>query len=135
MGTFGGAFLINSPDFVYGQDPFTIISNSRFYYNFAYFSGNAGYVRSTIKGANHYMVAGGILVEYSTFQYNIGMKKTNGGALTITQDSLWNYHHQDYYANSGLFDYYLALDYVEPVVERIPDVVEPGHRSYPVRKY
>lgn len=49
IGTFGGAIHINSPNFDWTNDSYTIINNCTFTHNMAYFSGGAVYARSTLR--------------------------------------------------------------------------------------
>jgi hypothetical protein len=93
VGTFGGAISINSPDFQYGYSnnnnllrPLVIIADNIFNKNMAYFSGNAVYIRNTLPMRDLHKLCVGVLTTGNYFGYNIGLKKHNGGAMTIVCD-------------------------------------------------
>lgn len=82
VGTFGGAITIDSPDWAKGNKPYVIISGCTFDTNMAYFSGNAVYIRNTIKNTTRTpLVCAGVYIETSIFEDNIGLKAHNGGAI------------------------------------------------------
>jgi hypothetical protein len=90
---FGGAINIDSPNWTHSQEsyepdnrPYVILSNNKFKRNMAYVAGNAVYIRMTADVSDPLIeqaCGGGVLVEKNGFYNNIGLKKTNGGAMSI----------------------------------------------------
>jgi len=118
FGLFGGAITINSQNWKYHKTletyPYAIIYDNTFKNNFAYFSGNCIYIRATKKEDDHKEVCGGVDIEVSNFQNNAGMKKTNGGAITVMCETLTNTNHLDYLSTSSFTSIYLLLDHEYP---------------------
>jgi len=93
IGLFGGAINIDSPDWTNSQEsyeagnrPYVIISGNKFKRNMSYLAGNAVYIRLTANVQDprvEQVCGGGVLVEKNGFYNNIGLKKTNGGAVSI----------------------------------------------------
>lgn len=94
LGTFGGVISYNSPNFQKSGNAYLIIDNSRFYNNLAYFSGGAVFVRNPLKESELTQICGGVSITNSMFSQNQGLKKSNGGAVTIYCDVLNNYYNE-----------------------------------------
>ena len=68
----------------------------------AYFSGNAIYIRSTMKRQNvPSSVCGGVFIVNNLFYYNSGLKLHNGGAITAICKYLLNSYSDDFVATSS----------------------------------
>ena len=67
--------------------PLIVMKFNRFEKNMAYFAGNAFYISNTLRstGFLDYLqfCGAGIMIESNQFEYNIGMKRHNGGAGVI----------------------------------------------------
>lgn len=104
IGTFGGAITINSPNVQSqkaNQEVGLIIRGNKFLNNMAYFSGNAIYVRSTLRKANvTNTVCGGVQIQGNTFKGNIGTKIHNGGAVSAVCAYLTDASLDDYKSTS-----------------------------------
>ena len=50
----------------------------------AYFSGNAIYIRNSMKNMQNNYVCGGASILSNSFKQNIGMKAHNGGAISVS---------------------------------------------------
>ena len=93
IGLYGGALNIDSHDYGDKQlaynasKPYIIIDSNKFKRNMAYIAGNAIYVRLTQRIGNEeeagHVCGGGVLIRNNGFFKNIGLKKTNGGAVSI----------------------------------------------------
>ena len=87
IGTFGGAIFVNEPDFSSGTTAYTIMSNCTFTNNMAYLSGGAVYVRSVILESDlPVAICAGVHILNSVFTMNMGLVKSNGGAVTLFCD-------------------------------------------------
>lgn len=68
----------------------------------AYFSGNAVYIRSTLKKTDTpNLICGGVRITENNFLNNMGMKIHNGGAVSALCNYIVDQNYDDYLGNSG----------------------------------
>jgi hypothetical protein len=127
IGTFGGAITINSPDWKNGNKPYVVISECIFDNNMAYFSGNAIYIRNTMRMKNLLEVCSGVFIEKSIFNQNIGTKIHNGGAIAAVCTYLDKVEHDDYYATSSMFSVWLPVDLIQDLYEPLNSIIDPSY--------
>lgn len=103
IGTFGGSISINSPNWEQNKTAQIVMRSNSFSNNMAYFSGNAVYIRSTLKKVSilNQNCGGGVDIEDNIFTNNIGLKIHNGGALSVQCFYVIDKLADDFYATSG----------------------------------
>ena len=84
-GVFGGAININSPTIVDSiTDPkWVVIYNTKFHYNFSFLGGNAVYIRLRKQKQQFDKECLGVKIKDCEFIRNSGLKRQNGGAVSI----------------------------------------------------
>jgi hypothetical protein len=115
IGTFGGAVLINSPNWQVRKEPFVLFYSNKFLNNMAYLGGNAVYIRNTRRIDRMGDACAGVGFDSNYFSSNIGLKTSNGGAIGAVCKLLDNPLHQDYMASSAYTNFNRVTDNITPL--------------------
>lgn len=69
--------------------------------NQAYISGNAIFIRNTQRQSNPNKFCAGVTISNSVFERNVGMRRSNGGGISVVCQFLNSLKHEDYYKTSA----------------------------------
>jgi hypothetical protein len=71
-------------------------------------------------------ICAGVALFNNVFTYNLGLKKGNGGALTMICDILDNPNNVDYYSTSAYISLFAIFNLITDVLYTVNDLVNPA---------